>query len=89
MHRIPVVPTIRFGDVAVRVGQVPLATPRARVIPWRLFRVHPELRHESASHIVISEVATNAELLHLHFVCAAGFRRSIERMVVGLIEVRM
>ena len=86
-QHVEVVAAVRLGDVAIGVGEVPLAARRARVVARRHLGVHAELRHEAAAHVVVVEVAADAELLHLNLLVRPLSDDPVERVIVRMVEV--
>ena len=76
---VEVIAAVRLGDVAVRVVEVPLAARRAGVVARRRRRVHAELGHQPAAHVVVVEVAADAELGDLDL---AGAAASVDPSIV-------
>ncbi len=83
---VPVVAAVRFGDVAIRVVELPLAARRARVVARRRRRVHAELRHQAHLHVVVVEVAADAELRQLQLARSEDFARPADRVVLRMVE---
>ena len=83
---VQVVAAVGLGDVAVGVVEVPLAARRAGVVARRRLRVHAELRHQPAAHVVVVEVAADAELRDLELARAEDLARARDRVVHRLVE---
>src|ERR1700693_3026651 len=49
---IEVISTVRFGEIAVRVIQVPLPACRASIVPRGSLRIQTKLRHDPCANIV-------------------------------------
>src|ERR1700730_9084332 len=49
---IEMISTVCFGEIAVRVIQIPLPARRASVVPGRSLGIQSKLRHDSRANIV-------------------------------------
>ena len=84
---VPVVAAVRLRDVAVRVGEVPLAARGTGVVARRHRGVHAELRHQPATGVLGVEIATDPELLNLHLAGAPALAGPDEGVVGRAVEV--
>ena len=64
-----------------------MAACRTGVVARRYFRVHPELRHEPAAHVVPVKVATDAKLRELDFSGSKDFARAAYTVIGRVVEV--
>src|SRR5215469_9327041 len=87
MQGVEVITAVRLGNVAIRIGQGPLATCRAGVVARRCLRIHAELRHQPGTHVVVMEIAAHPELRSLDFVCPENFAGSADRVILRMSEV--
>src|SRR5207244_3466594 len=83
---VPVVATVRFGQIPVSVVQPPLAASGTGVVARCHRRIHAELSHESAARVTVVEVTTNAELLDLDLAGATAFGRPDQCVVLRMVE---
>ena len=87
MQRVEVVTAVSLGDIAVGISQVPLSTRIAGIVARRGLRIHPELRHQARTHVVIVKVSTNSKLRDANFVRAEDLARSADRIVFRMVEI--
>src|SRR5262249_2923849 len=85
VQRIDVIPAPRFGDVAKRVGEIPLAPRGACVVAWSGLRIQPELSHQPGLHTLPIKVATDAELSELEFTMPEYLGRAGDGVVLGMV----
>src|SRR5262249_1089492 len=81
IHLVKVVSAIGLSQVAVSIVEVPLAAGGAGVITRLRLRIHAKLRQQPAAHIVIMEVAADAELGEVHFARAKDLARPTDRVI--------
>src|SRR5262249_26299695 len=86
MQGIEVVTAVRLGKLTVRVVPVTLPSRRDGIISWRRLGIHPKLRHQARTDIVIVKVAPDPELRHVHFPMAKHFARTADRVVLRMVE---
>src|SRR5258708_34278940 len=67
MQLIEVISAIRLREVAIGIGEVPLAASRAGVVARRGLRIQAELRHQPGADGVIGKAASTAKLRHVDF----------------------
>ena len=87
MLDVEVIAAVGLRDIAVGVGKVPLSACRARIVARRCLGVEAELCHQTRPHVVVVEVAANAQLGYLYFVGAEDFARSADGVVLRMTEV--
>lgn len=87
MLHVHVVSTPGFSDVAVSVGEIPLAYGRTGVVPRCRGRIDPELCQHTPLHIACVKVAANPEVLHLDFPGTCTFCSAAEAVVYGVVVV--
>src|SRR5262249_4966373 len=86
VQSVDVISAVRFGEVAIRVVEVPLTSSGARVVTRCSLRVHSELGHQPSHHILVEEIAAYPELGDLKLDVPEHLARARNRVVFGVAE---
>src|SRR5438874_4354094 len=87
MLNIEVVAAVGLRDVAVCIRQVPLSTCGACIVARRGLGIEAELRHQTRAHVVVVEVAADAQLGYLYLIRAEYLARPVDGVVLRVTEV--
>src|SRR5579863_9466590 len=87
MIHVEVIPAVGFGKISVRVVEFPLADTGASVVPRGSGGKHAKHSEDAAAHIAHVKVASETQLLELHFAVAKALGRAAHAVVAGLVVV--
>src|SRR5579872_399514 len=78
---------IGFGEVAVGIGEAPLATCGAGIVAGLRLRIHAKLGHQTGVNVIEMEVSSNPKLRQLELLGAEHFARSADGIVRRMVEI--
>src|SRR5579863_7720703 len=86
MIHVDVIPAVGFSKVLVGAAEIPLAAPRAGVVPWSGDSEHSPQSQNPAANVLPVEVTAEADLFYLEFVGPENLGRAPERVILGMVE---